>query len=252
MHSDFASSPELQQGCCAQVAVSRYLKNVPLFAEIGEEEFDKVSEAILGTEKKYKPGQHIIRQGDIGLDFFLVIDGECHASINAEGDSFEARRAEPVRVKSYGKHSTLFLASSAARSTIDRSCCFAVAGDYFGELALQRADSKRAANVVADTDVTCLSISRGDFRLLTEGVSEVEVFQEPLYNERIAISTWLRNVPMFSEISDEDFGRVSDAIFGREKKYKAGDAIIRQGDDGFGTSAFCTLVHVGSIGRRCR
>ena len=106
VHSDFASSPELQQGCCAQVAVSRFLKNVPLFAEIGEEEFDKVSEAILGTEKKYKPGQHIIRQGDIGLDFFLVIDGECHASINAEGDSFEARRAEPVRVKSYGKHST--------------------------------------------------------------------------------------------------------------------------------------------------
>ena len=91
---------------------------------------------------------------------------------------------------------------------------------------------------MADTDVTCLSISRGDFRLLTEGVSEVEVFQEPLYNERIAISTWLRNVPMFSEISDEDFGRVSDAIFGREKKYKAGEAIIRQGDDGFGTSAF--------------
>ena len=91
---------------------------------------------------------------------------------------------------------------------------------------------------MADTDVTCLSISRGDFRLLTEGVSEVEVFQEPLYNERIAISTWLRNVPMFSEISDEDFGRVSDAIFGREKKYKAGEAIIRQGDDGFGTSTF--------------
>jgi hypothetical protein len=48
-------------------------------------------------------------------------------------------------------------------------------GDYFGELALMRADSKRAANVVATSDeATCLAVSRKDFQNLT-----VEVTQAP-------------------------------------------------------------------------
>ncbi len=62
--------------------------------------------------------------------------GEASATINQPGG------APPLKVKAYEK------------------------GDYFGELALL-SDNKRAANVVAESEVTCLLISRLDFQKLT-------------------------------------------------------------------------------------
>ena len=67
----------------------------------------------------------------------MIVAGEASATINQPGG------APPLKVKAYEK------------------------GDYFGELALL-SDNKRAANVVAESEVTCLLISRDDFRLLTE------------------------------------------------------------------------------------
>ena len=66
----------------------------------------------------------------------MIVAGEASATINQPGG------APPLKVKAYEK------------------------GDYFGELALL-SDNKRAANVVAESEVTCLLISRTDFQKLT-------------------------------------------------------------------------------------
>ena len=125
-----------------RVAISNFLQKVPLFSGLSEGDFSRLSEVCSGGEKTYQKGESIIKQGDSGEEFFLLISGTAIATIDVPG-------MKPATVKHYYK------------------------GDYFGELALMRTDSKRAANVVATSeDAICLAISRADFQNLTTSEPE--------------------------------------------------------------------------------
>lgn len=82
----------------------------------------------------FQPGQRIVQQGDVGSRFFLIVAGE----------------VEVVREEADGALMPL--------ATLGP-------GEYFGELALLRAN-RRTATVRALTAVDVLSIARGDFLAL--------------------------------------------------------------------------------------
>src|SRR5262249_8495015 len=100
------------------------LAEVPLFANLSRRHLKRV--ASLGRTRRFASGTPMVRRGDAGSAFFVLLDGG-------------ARVVPPAgRPRKLGR------------------------GDFFGEMALLD-DSPRSADVVADGEVLALTISRSAF-----------------------------------------------------------------------------------------
>ena len=94
----------------------------------------KVADSLV--EKAFSEGEYVIREGERGENFYIVVGGEAKATKRIDGSS------SPVEVLRYKR------------------------GDYFGELALLN-DKPRAANVIALGDLRVVTLDRDSFvRLL--------------------------------------------------------------------------------------
>jgi CRP-like cAMP-binding protein len=111
------------------------LQEVPLFETVPKRQIRKI--AALTRERRYHRGTTIVRAGERGDDFFLIL----------EGSATVARRRGLSRIK-LGP------------------------GSYFGELALIDG-GPRSATVVADTEVRCLRLARAPFQRLLRTEAEV-------------------------------------------------------------------------------
>ena len=100
------------------------LAEVPLFANLPRRHLKRV--ASLARMRRYGSGTSIVRAGDAGTAFFVLIDG--------------AARVTPPKGRARRLGS----------------------GDFFGEMALLD-DSPRSADVVADGEVLVMTISRSAF-----------------------------------------------------------------------------------------
>jgi CRP-like cAMP-binding protein len=100
---------------------------VPLFAGCSRREIANI--AGIAAEKEFAPGEELIREGDTGSQFYVVLDGD--AEVRRGGQAINARGG----------------------------------GDFFGEIALV-AHSPRTATVAAKTRVRALVIDGRDFRAL--------------------------------------------------------------------------------------
>jgi CRP-like cAMP-binding protein len=105
------------------------LKNVPLFEGLGKKEFDAIYKA--SKEVHFKPGQTIVRQGETGAAFHLILTGT-------------------AKVITGGK----------TRATLG-------SGDYFGEMSLID-HGPRSATVTATTDLVTLSLVSWSFMPLLD------------------------------------------------------------------------------------
>ncbi len=103
------------------------LAEVPLFAGLSKRHLRRIAE--LARLRRFAPGSAMVRTGDSGRAFFVVLDGNAKV-VRAGG---RARRIG--------------------------------AGDYFGEMALLD-DAPRSADVVADGEVLALTIDRSGFSKL--------------------------------------------------------------------------------------
>jgi CRP/FNR family transcriptional regulator, cyclic AMP receptor protein len=100
------------------------LADVPLFRNLSRRHLKRV--ASLARMRRYGPGTTIVRAGDAGSAFFVLLDGTARV-VTSKG---RARRLG--------------------------------SGDFFGEMALLD-DSPRSADVVADGEVLTMTISRSAF-----------------------------------------------------------------------------------------
>ena len=100
------------------------LEEVPLFDGVSKRHLRRIAK--LAHIRRFAPGSAIVRTGDSGRAFFILLDGN-------------------VRVLRAG--------ARARRLGI---------GDYFGEMALLD-DAPRSADVVADGEVLALMIDRSSF-----------------------------------------------------------------------------------------
>jgi uncharacterized membrane protein len=105
------------------------LREIPLFSEMDEQEVAGVRE--LMDEMKFKPGQVIIREGDVGDLFYVIIEGYAEVFLrDANGSDVILHMVGP--------------------------------GDFFGELSMLT-NEPRTARVRAIDHLTALTLKRDDF-----------------------------------------------------------------------------------------
>lgn len=115
------------------------LADVPLFAGLSRRHLKRV--AALARTRRFAPGTSIVRKGDPGSAFFVLLDG---------GARVVTPTGRPKRLRT---------------------------GDFFGEMALLD-EAPRSADVVADGEVLAMTISCSAFRKLLR--SEPAIAQELL------------------------------------------------------------------------
>lgn len=103
-------------------------------------ERSKLADAI--KEQKFEKGDYIIREGEEGNVFYMIIEGEATATKTIEHGK------APTEVKHYK------------------------ASDYFGELALLK-NEPRAANVIAKTKLKVVSLDRNSFKRLLGPLDDI-------------------------------------------------------------------------------
>lgn len=104
------------------------LKQTGLFSSCTEKELASV--LVTAKERTFDVGEVIIREGDPGLGFYLLLEG-----------SAEVRKGGKVVAE------------------LNQ-------GDYFGEMALLLENTPRTADVVATSKAKCLVITQWDLRAL--------------------------------------------------------------------------------------
>lgn len=148
------------------------LREVPLFSEMDDQEVADIREIM--DEVKFKPGQVIIREGELGSLFYVITEG--HADIlirDADGSDLILHRAGP--------------------------------GDFFGELSMLT-NEPRSARVRAEDHVTTLTLERTEFFefLRTHSHAAIDVLVElggRLHeNDRLLRNMVSRNV---NEVEEE-------------------------------------------------
>jgi CRP-like cAMP-binding protein len=112
------------------------LQEIPIFSDVPKRHVKKI--AALTREVRYQAGSTIVRVGEPGDDFFVVLEGT--ASVRRRG-----------------------LASLPLGP-----------GSYFGEMALIDG-GPRSASVVAETDLLCLRLPRKDFLRVLRTEPEVDL-----------------------------------------------------------------------------
>jgi voltage-gated potassium channel len=113
------------------------LEGIPLFAGVPKRQLRKI--AALTREARYRRSTAIVRAGERGDDFFLILDG-----------SASVHRPSGLPSIPLGP------------------------GTYFGEIALLDGEV-RTATVVAETDVQCLRLSRAPFLRMLRSEPEVAI-----------------------------------------------------------------------------
>jgi CRP/FNR family transcriptional regulator, cyclic AMP receptor protein len=106
------------------------LRQVPLFAQLSGRELEQV--ARLADEIDLREGKQLIRQGDRGREFFVLLEGQADVV------------KDDKRINQLG------------------------AGDFFGEIALIAQTPTRTASVVATTPMRALVITAQNFRQLVD------------------------------------------------------------------------------------
>lgn len=118
-----------------------FIKEVPVLSNLSLFERSKLADA-LDTEF-FKPGEVIIKEGEVGENFYLLSKGEAEVSKQSEGIIAELKR-----------------------------------GDYFGEVALLN-DLPRQATVTAKTNVEVATLDKRGFQRLLGPAVEVLRRQDP-------------------------------------------------------------------------
>lgn len=119
-----------------------FLSKVDLLGDMDPYERSQLADAL--TSVKFEAGSYIIREGEEGNNFYIIEEGEAIATKTIK------QGHDPEEVKRYAP------------------------GDYFGELSLLKGQP-RAANVIALTNVKCVSLDRYSFKRLlgpVEGILE--------------------------------------------------------------------------------
>ena len=110
------------------------LRQVPLFSGLDRKELAHIATSM--KERVFAEGQEVTTEGEHGVGFFVIEDGEAAVSVRGE------------------------------QRTILRR------GEYFGEIALI-AGSDRTATVTALTELRCLGMTFWEFRPIVESNGKI-------------------------------------------------------------------------------
>jgi CRP-like cAMP-binding protein len=123
------------------------IKEVPLFARCSKKELGEI--AHIADEIDLPEGKTLIRQGDRGREFFVLLSGD--ADVTRDGDQIQTMHG----------------------------------GDFFGEIALV-SNVPRTATVTAVSPIRALVINDRDFRTLLEHSPQIQLKVLEALAERLA------------------------------------------------------------------
>jgi CRP-like cAMP-binding protein len=131
------------------------LKRAPLFEGLSKKELREL--ARVTEDLQVEPGTVLCREGKVGREFFVIVDGT--ADVTKAGERI-ARRS---------------------------------GGDFVGEIALLTT-SKRTATVVATTPLRCFILTQSDFRRVLDANPSVQRKVLQALADRLAADTELQGV----------------------------------------------------------
>lgn len=168
------------------------LRRVPMFMNASDDELHQLA-AIFATEY-FNAGEAIVNQGEAGDKFYLLQRGTAEVWIaDTSGPAARVNQLGP--------------------------------GQFFGETALI-AEKPRNATIIANTPVQALSLRRDDFNRLVRGrLDSQQASSNQLRNQWV-----LRSMPLFDELEGIDMAFLAALL--KTESYKAGDVVIREGDEG--------------------
>jgi CRP/FNR family transcriptional regulator, cyclic AMP receptor protein len=123
------------------------IKQAPLFGNCSKAELAEI--AMIADELDLPEGRPLIRQGDRGREFFVLLEGE--AAVSRDGETMATMRS----------------------------------GDFFGEIALV-SDAPRTATVISTTPVRVLVVTDRAFRSLLEHSPGIQLKVLRALAERLA------------------------------------------------------------------
>ncbi|MDG6925404.1 MAG: cyclic nucleotide-binding domain-containing protein [Nitrososphaerota archaeon] len=126
--------------------LGKLIGRVSLFSELSEKQRKNVAKS--GVERSFDAGHAIVREGETGVGFYLILDG-----------NVEVRKKRKIL------------------STLS-------AGDFFGEMGLID-DQPRSADVVATTPTSTLCISQWTFAGIVKGNPDIAMGMMKVLAERL-------------------------------------------------------------------
>jgi CRP/FNR family cyclic AMP-dependent transcriptional regulator len=123
------------------------LERAPLFEELSKKELAEL--ARVTEDLKVEPGTVLCREGKIGREFFVIVDGD--AEVTKKGKTIATRGA----------------------------------GDFVGEIALLTTTT-RTATVTATTPLRCFILTQSDFRRVLDANPGVQLKVMKALAERLA------------------------------------------------------------------
>lgn len=133
------------------------LSKVPLFQRLKDRQLQRLADRMV--ERKFNAGDTIVKQGQGGEGFFIIISGKAEA-IRERGDG------ETAVVNTFGPT------------------------DFFGELALLDEEGVRTATIKTSQPTECLVLTRWDFLAVLKQDADmaVEILQELARRFRAALN----------------------------------------------------------------
>lgn len=149
------------------------VKNILLFRELDEEQMQDVLDAMF--ERKVKPGEYVIKQGDDGDNFYVIESGVYFTFLEIEGED------APRQVHKY------------------EGC------GSFGELALMY-NMPRAATIQAAEDGSLWAMDRLTFR---------RILLKSAFRKRRMYESLIESVPMLKTLENYERMNLADALIPR-------------------------------------
>ena len=143
------------------VQLCQFLSKIALFENLGSQSLNQLARSL--TKKTYNDGSYIIKQGEIGEEFFVIYRGS--VMVTKTGD--DGKETELVELGE---------------------------GEVFGERALIKKEP-RAANIIAQGAVECYHLDRNNFLLMLGGLIDR---MNQMNEFRI-----LRGAPLFQGLNDK-------------------------------------------------
>ena len=153
-------------------ALMQLLRKVALLRPLGTMQLQRLVETL--TERTYSDGETVIKQGDMGDTFYIILNGEASVS---QKNIVSGKEKEVARLSNFG---------------------------YFGELALLR-DEPRAATVRADGECQCVLIGRDTFE---EILGPLEAIMDYEKRQREHVDAAKHTEPMLMPAARKSFGVV--------------------------------------------
>eukprot|EP00300_Choanocystis_sp_HF-7_P015809 c19185_g1_i2.p1 GENE.c19185_g1_i2~~c19185_g1_i2.p1 ORF type:complete len:762 (+),score=189.71 c19185_g1_i2:205-2286(+) len=177
----------------------------------------------------FKSGDVIIRQGDPGDSFFIIVSGTVSVIANETRKRTElSPRTSPLppprKVSNNTNRASIRLSGKLGDDgSVLKDLTYRYAGDFFGQLSLLYG-SARSATITAVEDTTCAVLSKHNF----DKCKDLRLFLTIMF------------VPMFSDLTGaEEVELVSRVHFAR---FGHNDVVLREGESITSESSFFVIV----------